>query len=424
MLTAALIRRDPEGPSGVGLMTTLEPAQHEILLKLLDEVQQGEQPSEGPYRPRKWWHRRARPSFGLEGEGVQACWAVVRALARPALSGNGLSVQQAERIAAAACAAQVDIGQTAAVEAVERALTSPARRWVVVRPWSGLDVRLGQGEITVGGCVIQHGIPPDLLAPLYADPWTSGPTIRVEAHAHDEEGAELIATQRFEEAIAVLHCADPTARLRYGTETILIGEHQVTGHYQMPGGEGLVVGLFDNAGELFVPPFRELSVAAATPSDSRSELQRRVVTASRWHSRAVASEWPTDALVAAMITVETLIGANDGRGKGQILGQRAAAFLGGLVDDHRAFRKWFQALYNRSRNPAMHAGLEPTDEIAVGKLVDMCGTLLEWSAFHLDERHSRAGACFDLDAMLACPEAPSGPRRRRSRPGQPAPVWP
>jgi hypothetical protein len=207
-------------------MPTLTSAQREVLLTLLGSVQQGDPPSEGPYRPRKWWRRRSGPSFGLEGEGVHAFWAVVRALARPALSGNGLSVEQAERIAAAACEALVDDGQTAAINAVEAALNSPLRRWVVVKPWSGLDVKLGQ-EITVGACAIQHGIPSAVLAPPYVDPWVSGPTIRADVDARDEEGAELIATQRFEEAIAVLHCADPTARLQYGTETLLVGEDHV-----------------------------------------------------------------------------------------------------------------------------------------------------------------------------------------------------
>lgn len=366
----------------------------------------------------KWRVRQGRSSFGVEGEGLKAFWDAVGSLTRPALGGNGLSEDEAKRIVDDACAAFVDEGTERALAQVDAALSSTPQRWVVMKAWSGLEAKVG-GELRVGACAIRQGPPGELQESAVAEEWAKGPTIAVEVEARDMATAEVVGIQRIEEAIAVLHCADATALLAYGADTVLATDDAVHGRYAEGGGFGLITGVFDEAGRLSLAPFGALSLAAATPFAERTEWQRRVVTAARWYSRALDSRWPTDSLVAAVVAIEALVGEHDLRGKGERLGQKAAHLFGGEVREQRRLRNWFSRLYTQARNPAVHAGLEHNNEIEVGELVDVCGSLVERSAFHLDPSHRRAGPCQTLNEVLGCASTLTSERRRRGSPGNP-----
>jgi len=398
----------------------LTPRQQQALADLLQRVNVGERPRGGPYRARTEWRRRDKPSYWVEGEGLDAFWAAVRELARPALAGDGLSEEEAERIVASALASYVDDGEAAAIAAVERALGEPERTWTVIKRWSGVEPQPDR-ELNVGACTIARGVPRDVEGAI-TEEWAQDTTIRVQVMARDPQAATVLANQAYEEAIAVLQVADPTAELQYRSDALVVGEAVIHGLHPGPGGLGLVMGMFDEAGRLITPPFAELSAAAATPGDQRSEWQRRCVTAARWHSQAVSSKWPTDALVSAIVAIEALLGEPGvKRGKAQRLAQRAANVLDGIAGHQRSFRKWLQALYEKARNPVVHAGIEHTDEIEVKRLVDIAGCLVEIAAHHLQPAHRSSGACTSLTQVLSCDGGPTAIRRRRSRPGRPVP---
>jgi hypothetical protein len=74
-----------------------------------------------------------------------------------------------------------------------------------------------------------------------------------------------------------------------------------------------------------VPPFRQLSRAAAKDEDARSDWERRVLAATRWLSRALDSARPADRLVANMVALECLFIAGERTYKGAHIASRAGS---------------------------------------------------------------------------------------------------
>jgi hypothetical protein len=161
----------------------------------------------------------------------------------------------------------------------------------------------------------------------------------------------------------------------------------------------------DEQGHL-IPPYRQLSRAAARDEERRSDWERRVLAAVRWFSRACRSEWSADQLVGLMVALECLFVA------GTTEGNKGARIATRLTDRWKLNEMtaeeqeaWLRRLY-RARNDAAHEGRDFVNDLEVERLADLAHVAIRGLAWHLVPAHrARGRSCRTFTEAMRC----SGP---------------
>jgi hypothetical protein len=123
------------------------------------------------------------------------------------------------------------------------------------------------------------------------------------------------------------------------------------------------------------------------------------LAAARWLSEGLGSPWPSDALLAFVVSLETLmVGPQDPtRGKGSLIARRISAIAVVAPMDERTQRRWLIKVYDR-RGDIVHEGHDAPTDVDVSRLGFLAWTGVVWASNHLvpDHQH-RVAACVSFE---------------------------
>ena len=124
----------------------------------------------------------------------------------------------------------------------------------------------------------------------------------------------------------------------------------------------------------------------------RTDWERRVLAAVRWVARAIATTWPSEALIANMVALESLfVEGQNVRKKGKAIAEALTerVVLNQLTTDQQ--RDWLSDIYQR-RNEAVHEGRQYADDLETDRLTDLAWWAVHWGLWHLNPLHARGRA--------------------------------
>lgn len=338
----------------------------------------------------------------FHGESVEHLDAIASQVTRSALADGGFNAEALSAHVATAC------GKATADDAIAYlvdVLAHPEQAWTFGEALPTFYV--GDGPHELGRCLVHGSLavaaPDD--DPQYLKEWWGkdfpARVITATVTAHDQDSAYLRAVDAIDEAKAILWLvSDVRQDRRRRTESLIIEEGRIRSI--STGGEAF--GHVHSTKALLFPPFTHISMSAAKDPDERTDWERRVIAATRWHYQAGTTTWPSSALTATMTALEALL--LPGR-QTQRKGAHLAALLNELgaatwgPADHE-FEPWFADLY-RHRNDATHEGLNYNEDLEVGRLLTISHLAIRWAATHLDCFHPspQHRPCTTLDQALA-----------------------
>lgn len=160
---------------------------------------------------------------------------------------------------------------------------------------------------------------------------------------------------------------------------------------------------FVDAKGRLVPPFRQLSRAAAKDESARSDWERRVLAAARWLSLGLNSIWAADRLVAVMVALECLfVEGPSEQYKGAAIARRFTERFEMHERTAEEQEEWLVRLY-RSRNAAAHEGRSFTDDLDVDRLTELTHYVVREMSYHLIPGHRRPGrSCRTWAQAMRC----------------------
>lgn len=291
-------------------------------------------------------------------------------------------------------------GVDAAIDWVNSALAKPVQTWVIVEP---VRLHVRHGDFSLGVCDVSKELPDGVPELVRRDLAGAGPFITTRIEARDIDSAEINADQRFAETLAIVSFSEGGEHTGHDRDYLAWPEGSAGGRRSR---SGLI---FERVtmpnGKLF-PFYKVLSEAAALPEDSRSDWQRRVLSAMRWWAKGALTSWPAEALVAYMVALETLLVKDRHvQQKGKTIA-RAVTARWQLKDiSAQEQEDWLVDLYRR-RNDAAHAGRSYLEELQVGRLGDITYEVLVWAGWHLSSDHTYPRkACGSFAEIRACQES-------------------
>jgi hypothetical protein len=227
------------------------------------------------------------------------------------------------------------------------------------------------------------------------------PIAFVTVRARDQKTAQILAAERLAESSAVLDLID-RPKLTAGHNMLLRRKDGRGGASLNRAGWIINDALVDDRSRL-VPPYRQLSRAAARDEDRRSDWERRVLAATRWFSRGCRSEWPADRLASLMVSLECLfvVGRTESQ-KGSLIAERLTKRfrLREMSEDRQI--EWLTVLY-RARNAAVHEGREFLNDLEVDRLADVTQFVIRRLAEHLIPAHRPRGrSCRKFEEAMRC----------------------
>lgn len=321
----------------------------------------------------------------FRGEALELYNRLRETLARSALESGGPSPRAVGSLITISCWKALSGNPEDALRSLEEKLSSAPTEWVVATPLHG--VVQGSG-FRLGRCDVLPALPTNLVS---SDPgkWEqedfSGPVLVTTVQAVDQPSALVLAREDFSVAEAALAMLDERPRPT-NLPTILLSADDMRTLSSGDKPTWITTKGTLPSGSLF-SGFQSLSDASAKPAASRTEWEQRSLSALRWFSRSLESEWPSEILVTCLTALECLFIGNQKRGKGQRIASAATAcaVLRGMTE--RQQRKWLEGLYKR-RNGAVHEGLMYSDELDVFKLRTLTGYLCRWGVSHLWPDHT------------------------------------
>jgi hypothetical protein len=342
-------------------------------------------------------------SYLISGDDLPLLRSLQRRLAGRSRRDLGISVEEAGVLLRQACDEAVTGTIKGAVANLVRAVEAPISDYVVAEP---VDILLPQEALRVGRVTYTSRIPRSVARrrtlELAQDRFRA-PIAFTRLQARGWQTARILAAERFGESAAILDLIDRPKPDRVAGETMLVREVDGGGRFAFNRSPWMVnEGYIDDRGRL-LPPFRQLSRAAAKAESARTDWERRVLAATRWHSRGIRSTWPADRLAANMVALECLFVAGiQERQKGALIAERASERfrLNEMTVDEQ--KDWLERLY-RGRNAAVHEGREFTDDLDVDRLSELTRFIIRQLSLHLIAGHRYARhSCRTFDEAMRC----------------------
>jgi hypothetical protein len=201
----------------------------------------------------------------------------------------------------------------------------------------------------------------------------------------------MIATERFEEAEAILGLTDLN-RSRPSRPAIVRDGDDAGGDRLHSGRMSrFYAGLGVNEPHPDYPPlipeYQALSDAAALPYEDRPDWPKRVIAAARWMKRALDTTWQAEALVAAMSAMESIMVRDWTQAvKGSVIAERLTDIVLLRGFDRAEQIDWIKELY-RSRNAVVHEGASLTQDLDILRVAELSKIGIRWAVHHLSPFH-------------------------------------
>jgi hypothetical protein len=318
-------------------------------------------------------------------EAFSSLGSIVSRHARSALVDGGHGIESVQHLIIEATRRFKD-GESSPIDWFEQQLFHTLDEYVLVDP---TDVFTQLDRLRIGNCDLV-GRTSDLFPAELSDyrQFVDGLDKRAlvtRVAARDRRSAERIARDRFDEAHAILAAIAPSADLR-----------DVRSIYLDPA-TGMINGwtsdlaispleYVDRSGDLY-PGYRQLSEAVQKPVGERTEWERRVIAAVRWHYMGRTSPWTTGELAAYMAALEGLMIKDVNRGKGNAIAKEVNKLSPtGSVQSRRNVGRQLPKLYGR-RSGGIHEGIAFEDELEIGRVLALSTAALKWGIRHLDPWH-------------------------------------
>jgi hypothetical protein len=321
----------------------------------------------------------------FRGQALSCLNSVVSQHARSSLEHGGHSPHSVHQLVIDATRRHLR-GESSPVDWFEEQLFRHLDEYLLVEP---TDVFTQFHRLTIGNCDLVGRMSDLLPAELSEfDEWLDSMHKRAliaRLSARDKASATLIARDRFDETHSILAVLAPSADLKATRATYMDPETQMINGWS-PGRAISPLRFVDDSGELY-PGYRQLSDAVRKTPGQRTEWERRVIAATRWHYLGRINPWATAELAAYMASLECVLIKQHSRGKGD----RIARVINELspnasVEVKRKLRRRLPPLYNR-RNDALHEGISFQDDIELSRLRALCSSVLGWAISHLDPWH-------------------------------------
>ena len=342
-------------------------------------------------------------SFLIRDDAMPLLRSLKRQLAGSSRTKFGMSLDEAGALLLVACDEAITGTIKEAVAALIAKLESPIEDWIVTEPVDLLHIpteRLKVGRTTYARRVPRSVASRKMLERVQGTGFAP-PIAFVTVQARDSETAQILARRRFAESSAVL---DLIARPRLNAgQTMLARRIDGSGNFSFKRNSWIINdAVVDGRGRL-IPPYLQLSRAAARDENQRSDWERRALAATRLFSRSCRSEWPADRLAALMVALECLfIKDRTESNKGDLIAKR-------LTDRFRLREmskaeqvQWLTDLY-KARNDAVHEGRAFLHDLEVDRLVEVTRYVIRHLAEHLIPAHSPRGrTCRTYGDAMRC----------------------
>jgi len=322
----------------------------------------------------------------IRGEALRTHQQLVYDLTSSAFADGGFQAEEVQRILHRACAVALEAGQEAAVEKVNHQLAARPQTWTIVGELGG---NTPERNFKIGMCDVFHDLGD--FDESFGVKGMTPPFIRTSVAARDLGSARIVATERIEEAEAILALMDlerrpPVRELWHSRE----GESTLG----MSGGrtKRFHVATRMNGPEhpdlpALTPEFQALSDAAANPHERRRDWPRRVLGAARWFRRTLDTTWHAESLVAAMAAMECIfVEGRRIRAKGKTIAERMTDrwLLRGFNREEQCV--WINDMYQH-RNDIVHSGASVQEDLDIERFVDLSKIAMRWCIWHLSPFH-------------------------------------
>lgn len=330
----------------------------------------------------------------FRSNAVRRIREISKKLAQPSAE-QGWSVEGVDHLVEGACRKAIEDSTAEAISWFESELRRPPRQWFVAE---GLQVRFTGDTLLLGKCQLNQRLAPDYANEALLAEELSGTAMTVVVTSNDEHGARRQARDFIDEAGAIVVMADG----RYlGADLMiphLIGEVDQIPGYRSGLSKWLDISHVQDRDDNLYPEYRALSEVAAKHEEERTDWERRSLASVRWYARAVTTSWPSEALSAAMIALESLfIRDRKERPKGKRIAERASAHW----RFHENQESWLGNLYS-SRNEVTHEGRYFVEEVDLYDLLALVGRAVHWAAWHLHDMHRSDGErCISFDEAMS-----------------------
>lgn len=376
------------------------------LRRLFDVVVPGFMPppdDRRPFRALDW----GEGSLCFIDDSLELLMQLERTLADHALTAGGRAVEAAGSLVARACIQARAVGVDQAIANFWDEYNAEPVTWIVALENRDL---IQERDLPIGLCRIvrEH---PDNLPRERVDDYLTPPLIITEVVAHDRKSAEVIASDRFDEARAILSLADAQPLRPSGGRGVTVSEGMEATY---SGQERLYAWNIINPEESGLRPlhpgYHELSEAAAQPREERTEWARRTLAAARWYHRSLTSRWYSEVVAAAMSALEVLL-VGPGEASRPTIAERAT--VRGVLPDmsQGGQERWLKRMYD-TRSGSLHGGSLMLDDLDADRLVDLTGHVCRWAVWHLNPFHRlQQASCETFDEVHFEPRAHPGTLR-------------
>jgi hypothetical protein len=321
----------------------------------------------------------------IEGPAVEILQRLERSLADSALAAGGPSRDYVGDLIVKAVRVARESGIDAGEEWLAVELARGLSQWKFYR---NIDGHFPIAPARLGRTTLLPRAPDELVErfgdPRFTDVALDRSVLVAEVEAADRDSARRRALDAFDEALAVLGTA--TRFRRRSDPMIADGD----GRLVSTNGCGDTY-IFSLGESLTAEPIVGLEVAASKPFTARYDWERRCLAAARWLRVMVLTDWPSQALAAAMNALECLF--VEGRSvhrKGDAIAdaivRQANWRLPGLEEED-AMLAWLRTLY-ADRNDAVHSGAYYLEDFEVDRLIELVSHAVRWGSWHLASTHA------------------------------------
>jgi hypothetical protein len=342
-------------------------------------------------------------SYVIEDEAMPLLRSLQRRAAGRSRASSGISPDEANVLLVTACDEAVAGTIVGAVDSLIAKLESTPETWVIAEP---VRAFFPTPRLVVGRTTYSDRIPRSLAPHAMRDELLNlnrfvPPIAFTRVTSRGAATAQVLARERFAESAAVLDLAARPKQV--GSEVTLVRRGDGSGSVVF-GRAGWIVNdsLVEGRGRL-VPPYRQLSRAAARDEGQRSDWERRLLAATRWFSRSCRSAWPADRLASAMVALESLfiLGRTEPT-KGALIAKRLTERFSVREMTVAGQERWLKDLY-AARNDAVHEGRDFVNDLDVDRLVEVTRYVIQSLAVHLIPAHRPSGrSCRTYEQAMRC----------------------
>jgi hypothetical protein len=344
----------------------------------------------------------AGATYLLDADALALRRALRRRLAGSSRRDLGMSGDEAGVLLADACDEAVTGTIKGAIANLMAVVEAPIKSWVVAQ---SVAVHLPRESVRVGHATYMRRIPHSVARRAALDRVREravfdSPIAYITVQARGWQTARVLAAEWLADAASIVDLVARPNIGRVGAPMLIRAKGEGERYVPDPAAE-IHPNYVDSGGRL-VPPYRQLSRAAARDEDARSDWERRVLAATRWLSRGQQSRWPADRLAGVMVALECLFIAGERTHKGKHIAQRLTDRfkVNELTADEQ--RDWLEQLYS-ARNAAVHEGRDFMDDLQVDRLGELTRYVVRELSWHLVAGHRRAGrSCRTWEQAMAC----------------------